>query len=180
MNNTGKDISSRNAIKHGCCSLATLILPAENLADFQSLEAAWLTSYAPLDGAETHLVHQLVIADWLRQRATRTLAEIEAQIFAAQPNPLEWTDAHHLALTRFQRYQTTNTNNVAKNRKALDDYRRHRTTESHRTEKLTIAKTRLKIHEQKNKPLKSFEEALQITRERNLRLGYIQADPPQL
>ena len=34
----GKQTSSRNAIKHGCCSNETLILPSENIADFEALK----------------------------------------------------------------------------------------------------------------------------------------------
>jgi hypothetical protein len=43
----GKNISSKNATKHGCCADSTLILKSENSEDFPSLEAAWFETYKP-------------------------------------------------------------------------------------------------------------------------------------
>ena len=93
-----------NATKHGCCALDTLILPNENIEDLTALSAAWYKTYVPKEDTEIHLVDQLVAADWLLQRSVRTLASIEAQIFADEPNPRKWTEEDHKTLNRFQRY----------------------------------------------------------------------------
>ncbi len=148
----GKEISSRNATKHGCCSIETLILPNENKADFEALESTWFRAYKPTDTAEVHLVHQLAEADWFLQRAIRTLAEVEARIYTAAPNPLEWVEDQHRAITRFQRYRTTHTNNVIKRQKAIEDYRKNRTSETHKDEKQTIVKAKFEMYRENNKP----------------------------
>lgn len=175
----GKQTSSRNATKHGCCSTNTLILAHEKIEDFEALEATWFQSYAPKDDAESYLVHQLVTAEWLLQRATRTVADVEARISTAVPDPLAWDESHHRTLARFLRYQAAHANTVRKHRQAIEDYRKNRISENHKEERLTISKARLTIHQEKNKPKRTFEEALQITRERAIRLGYRQPDSPQ-
>ena len=113
----GKETSSRNATKHGCCSTERMILDTETVEGFKSLENAWLQVYQPMETAEIHLVHQLVEADWLLARSIRTLAEVEAELFAAEPNPLNWTEAQHKSLARFLRYRTAHNNTVIKHRK---------------------------------------------------------------
>lgn len=45
----GKQISSRNAVKHGCCAIGTLILKNENIEDYKALEATWFKAYSPKD-----------------------------------------------------------------------------------------------------------------------------------
>ena len=128
----GKSISAQNATRHGCCSTATLILPNEKLEDYKALEATWFRSYEPTDKAEEHLIHQLVTADWFLTRAIATYAEVEARIFAQNPDPLAWDHSHHQTLARFLRYKTTHTNNVVKHRRAIEEYRRNRTSETHK------------------------------------------------
>jgi len=44
---TGRDASSRNATKHGCCSTETLILATESLEEYKSLKSAWFQTYQP-------------------------------------------------------------------------------------------------------------------------------------
>jgi hypothetical protein len=157
----GKEISSRNATRHGCCSTnAKLILPSENIEDFKALEAARFRSYEPKDATETDLIHQLVTAEWLLQRSVRTLVDIEAQIFAATPNPLQWDDQQHKTITRFQRYRTSNQNAVAKCRKAVEDYRKNRVAEAANAEKQVIQKERLAVYKEKNKPEPTIQELL--------------------
>ena len=122
----GKQIASRNAIKHGCCSEATLILPHENKEEFASLQSSWLRTYKPTDDSEAHLVLQLIHADWFYQRATRAAADVEAKLYLASPEILNWTEQQHQSLGRFLRYQTTRANQLAKCRKALEDFRKNR------------------------------------------------------
>ena len=98
----GKDISSKNVLRHGCCA-DTLILKTESQEDYNTLEATWFQAYEPKSEAEKHLVQELVNADWFQQRATRTLADVEARIMNEVENPLDWTEQHHRAIARFQR-----------------------------------------------------------------------------
>jgi hypothetical protein len=67
----GKQTSSRNAIKNGCRSNETFILPTENVEDFQALEAARFEASSPKGDLEAHLLNQVIQPDWFLQRATR-------------------------------------------------------------------------------------------------------------
>ena len=174
----GKQISSRNAIKHGCCA-DNLILKSENIEDYKALEATWLRAYEPKDDAEKHLVRELINADWFLQRATRNVASVEAQISEAVEIPLFWADDHHRALTRFMRYQTTRANTVAKCRKAIEDYRKNRVAEVVRFEQLIMKKERHEIFKEKHKPEPSWEENLESMRQQAIALGFRQPDAPK-
>jgi hypothetical protein len=157
----GKAISSRNATRHGCCALDILILPTENIEEFKALEAVWFNTYQPHSEVAVHLLDELVAADWLCQRSVRTLAEIEARIFAAEPDPLQWTDSHHKTIARFQRYRTANQNAFNKCRKAVEEYRRDRASERYKEERSLIAKVRIKVFQEKNQPEPSIEEIIE-------------------
>jgi hypothetical protein len=131
----GKATSSRNATKHGCCADSTLILANESIEDYKALEATWFMAYRPKDEGECRLVQQLVNADWFLERANRTVAEVEAQIFECGYLPLNWSDEQHNKLARFTRYQTARANAVLKARKAVEDYRKNRVNEVIKSEK---------------------------------------------
>ena len=156
----GKAISSRNALRHGCCA-DTLILKNENIEDYKALEAIWFESYLPADEAETHLVQELVNADWFLQRATRTVTQIEAQLLDENPNPLNWTDQQQHTFTRFLRYQTTRANAVTRSRKAVEHYRNARAAELKAIEKSHTAEQRLEVFKEKNKPEQTIQEIIQ-------------------
>jgi hypothetical protein len=156
----GKETSSRNAVKHGCCSTGTLLVGEETLDQFQALEAMWFQSYSPTDELETHFLNQIVQADWFLQRATRTLAVVEAQFYSEVPTASDMYDCHHLALQRFMRYQTTRRNEFTKAKKALDDHRKLQANEKRAEEKQDIAQVKLAIYKQKNKPKPTFEETI--------------------
>ena len=156
----GKQTSSRKAIKHGCCSNETLILPNENIEDFKALEATWFESYSPADDFEAHLLNQAIQADWFLQRATRTLANIETRIFTESPDPITWSDSQHQAIQRFTRYQTTRRNEFNKAKKVLDDHLKMEANEARAEEKQEIAQARLAIYKEKNKPKPTFEETI--------------------
>ncbi len=156
----GKETSSRNAVKHGCCSNETLMLPTENIEDFKALEANWFQSYSPVDDLEADLLDQIVQADWFLRRATRTLARIETQIFTESPDPITWSDSQHQAIQRFTRYQTTRRNEFNKAKKVLDDHLKMQANEERAEEKQAIAQARLAIYKEKNKPKPTFEETI--------------------
>ena len=158
----GKETSSRDAMKHGCCSTETIIIPGrENIEDYKALEATWFKAISPVDDAEKHLVQDLVQADWFFQRATRTLAEVESKIFASNPGPLTWDGTLHRNLARFQHYQTARANHVAKCRKAIADYRKIRVAEKQVEQKMAITQERLEVFKEKNKPEPTIHELLQ-------------------
>jgi hypothetical protein len=156
----GKQTSSRNAIKHGCCSTDTLILPSENIEDFQALEATWFQAYSPKNDLETHLLNQVIQADWFLQRSNRALAKIETKLYGYDVDPMQWNDNEHHALQRFTRYQTARRNEFNKAKKALDDHRKMQITEQRNEEKQMIAIERLRIYSERNKPKPSFEETI--------------------
>jgi hypothetical protein len=155
----GKQTSSRNAIKHGCCSNETLIIAAagETIEQFQALEATWFQTYRPSTELETHLLDQTIQADWFLLRANRTLAKVETDIFV-NPEPMNWNDRDHHAIQRFTRYQTSRRNEFNRAKKALDDHRKIAATVSAQTEKSYLANARLRVYQEKNKPAPTFEE----------------------
>ena len=136
----GRETSSRNATKHGLCTNTVRLLPTENPEDYTALEATWFNAYKPKDAAEIRLVKQLVDADFLLERANRTLSEVEAQIYEGGYLPLNWSDNQHFKLARITRYQTARANAVAKARKAVEDYRKNRVNEVMKSEKHQVFK----------------------------------------
>ena len=173
----GRDISARNATRHGCCADNTLILPNENIEDYDALEATWFDSYQPQDAAEKRLVQQLVHADWFLERANRALAHAEAHIYEGGYIVTNWSDNQHLKLTRFTRYQTARANAVIKCRKAIEDYRKARLAEKNNSEKLHITKERLKTVAKKNDPVSNWKEHLEAIRKTAVDLGFTPPDP---
>ena len=149
----GKEISSQNARKHGCCSEKTLILPHEDIEDYQLIEATWFGAYNPKDEAETRLIRKLIDAEWFLERVSRTFAEVEAQIYSCGYVPLNWSEAQHQTLARFTRYQTARANAVTKARKAVEDYRKNRAAE-------TIKAEKHEIYKEKSKPEPTVEEII--------------------
>jgi hypothetical protein len=131
--------SSLNARKHGCCAVDASLLPNESAADFKALEKTWLDAYQPASETERHLVAELVNADWLLQRTTQTVLDIETRLYTQNPNPLDWTDQQQRTLGRFLRYRTAHANSVLKCRKAIEDYRKARAAEQIAKEKREIA-----------------------------------------
>ena len=172
----GKATASRNSLKHGCCA-DTLILPTENPIDYKSLESTWFKSFPTNDDAEKHLIQELVNADWFLQRATRTVANVEAELFALEPNPLNWTEHQQRSLGRFLRYQTTRANNVKRAQKAVEDFHKHRASEKLAAQKLTTAQVRLKAFQEKHKPEPTFDETIALMRQQAIALGFAPPDP---
>ena len=172
----GKAISSRNAMKHGCCAAQTLLLPGESLNDLQALEATWVRAYSPATEAERHLLAELVQADWLLQRTTRAFVQVEAELYNIKANPAEWSETMERKFARHLRYRTAQTNLVAKARKAVEDYRKARLTEQANEQKQTIAQEKLKIYQLKNKPELPWDEQMAECRALAVRLGYLPKD----
>jgi hypothetical protein len=169
--------SSKNAIKHGCCAVDTLLLPTERIEDLHALENIWHKSYNPSTEAERHLVQELAHADWFLQRATRAYASVEAELYKANPNPAEWTEAQDRKLGRYLRYKTASTNNVIKCRKAVEDYRKARLAEKAASEKSALAQERLKKTQSSN-PQADWHQHLKNMRAEAVARGFVSPDEP--
>jgi len=168
--------SSKNAIKHGCCAVDTLLLPTERIEDLQALENIWHKSYNPTSEAERHLVQELAHADWFLQRATRAFASVEAELYQANPNPAEWTEAQDRKLGRYLRYKTAHANNVIKCQKRVEDHRKARLVEKAAAEKSAIAIERLKKL-QKDATV-DWKQHLKNMRDEAIGLGFHPPEPP--
>ena len=103
----GKDISSKNATKHGIFS-KRIILEDESQDDYDRLIAGWYEQWEPADFQEKKLVDTLIRNDWWHQRAERRLFEAEAAIAdRSGVNPQSWTAEDKHLLENMQRYKTT-------------------------------------------------------------------------
>jgi hypothetical protein len=167
--------SAKNAIKHGCCAVDTLIMPNERMEDYTALENIWLNAYQPSTEAELHLVQELANADWLLQRATRAYANVESELYKANPNPAEWTEAQDRKLGRYLRYKTAHTNNVIKCQKRVETYRKARLAERAANEKSALAQERLKKAKAANPPA-DWQQHLQDMRNEAIARGFT---PPE-
>jgi hypothetical protein len=74
----GKARSSRNALKHGLRAQKLLVLPEEDAAQFEALEAALLAELAPQGALQAVLAQRIVSAAWRLMRADRLEAEVLA------------------------------------------------------------------------------------------------------
>jgi len=176
---SGKSASSKNARKHGCCAVDASLLPTESIEDFKALEQTWLKAYSPQNEAERHLVADLVNADWLLQRTTQTVLDIEAKLYAENPNPLDWSEASQRTLGRFLRYKTANANTVIRCRKAIEDYRKSRANEKLSAEKLNLAQERTKAAAQKkDTPIVDWQQHLRNMRAEAVARGFVSPDEP--
>ncbi len=74
----GKARSAQNALKHGLRAQKYVVLPDEDAAAFEALEAALMEELAPDGALQTVLARRVVAASWRLERAER----IEAELFA--------------------------------------------------------------------------------------------------
>ncbi len=74
----GKARSAQNALKHGFRAQKYVVLPDEDAAAFEALEAALMEELAPEGALQTVLARRVVAASWRLERAER----IEAELFA--------------------------------------------------------------------------------------------------
>ncbi len=173
---TGKAISSKNAMKHGCCAPHTLILPHESMDDYKSIETSWRKLFAPNTETEYHMVTDLVNADWFFQRASRAHASVEESIYKSNPDPATWTEEQQKTLARHLRYKTAASNLADKKRKACEDHRKARRAESESATKTAIAKERLEVYKKKNRPEETWKEHLAGMKKQAIALGF---KPPE-
>ena len=79
----GKARSSRNALKHGLRAQKHMVLPDEDAAEFEALEASLIDELAPDGVLQTLLVKRIAASAWRMGRAER----IEVEIFAENALP---------------------------------------------------------------------------------------------
>ena len=77
----GKEKSKRNAITHGLTA-AQVVIPGEDVEDFEDLREALLTDLKPVGALETECVDQVVFAIWRLRRCR----QIEAALFVIDPD----------------------------------------------------------------------------------------------
>jgi hypothetical protein len=102
----GKAVSSANATTHNGCS-EKLIVEGERLEDFQELIASLVDHYQPTDSHEQSLVEDLAHGRWILWRRRRAFNNVEADIYAVQPNEAKWTEAEFKRIALADRYRTT-------------------------------------------------------------------------
>jgi hypothetical protein len=111
----GRDICSGNSLKHGL-SVDKLIIPGEDPAEFEALEAAFQDDFSPATAIETVMVHDLAKYHWLKERAIR----LSQDAFFTE----KAIDPKHLAL--MIRYQTANERAFLSTLKALQALQKQR------------------------------------------------------
>ncbi len=159
----GKAIASQSAT-------SLRLLNNESKSDYQALQNLWFEAYNPQNPFEIDLVQKAVQADWLARRADRHYADLEVDLFTANPNLIDWTPEQHKLLALADRYRTANANALTKARKALEDYRKNRRAEAP------------KVITTKPEPDPDFEgeddiaKELEWMRKEAIRLGYANPD----
>jgi hypothetical protein len=74
----GKARSARNALKHGLCAQKLVVVPDEDAAEFEALQAAVIAELAPVGALQAVLPQRVVSAAWRLMRADRMEAEVLA------------------------------------------------------------------------------------------------------
>jgi len=101
----GKRRSSMNALKHGLTAATFTLVPGEDGAAFDELEARLAARYRPRDELSAHLVQRLASVMWRQYRADRLEAEVLAEpghAGASPYAPLGWDAARFAAVQRHQ------------------------------------------------------------------------------
>lgn len=96
----GKATFSRNSMAHGCRAGQHCIIPGETQQQFEAMRQRWLDEYGPTNALDIEFLERVAEADSRRERCARQLAEVECTILSHRPNPFEWTDDDHRALSR--------------------------------------------------------------------------------
>ena len=72
----GKSASRFNALKHGI-DAASIVIPGEDPAEYDSLVAQYLDEYRPQSASESFHVDTMIRADWQKRR----LQTVEADLY---------------------------------------------------------------------------------------------------
>jgi hypothetical protein len=105
VTDTGKEISSRNALTHGGTS-EKLIVPGERQEDFDALLKEMLEEHSPETPGARHLVEDAALARWFLWRRQRAFNSVESALYAAQADPAAWPPEAFHKLALLDRYKT--------------------------------------------------------------------------
>ena len=72
----GKARSAQNALQHGLRAQKYVVLPEEDAAEFDALEAALIAELAPVGVLQAVLAQRIAVAAWRLKRADRIEAEV--------------------------------------------------------------------------------------------------------
>jgi hypothetical protein len=105
VTDTGKEISSRNALTHGGTS-EKLIVPGERQEDFDALLNNLLEEYSPGTPDARNLVEDAALARWFLWRRQRAFNSVESALYAEQADPAAWSPEAFHKLALLDRYKT--------------------------------------------------------------------------
>src|SRR5450756_194473 len=80
----GKSVSRFNALKHGI-DAASIVIPGEDPADYDSLAAHYHHEFRPQSASESFHVDTMFRADWQKRRLQRVEADLYHTVLAESP-----------------------------------------------------------------------------------------------
>src|ERR1035437_5167076 len=80
----GKSASRFNALKHGI-DAASIVIPGEDPADYDSLAAQYHHEFRPQSASESFHVDTMFRADWQKRRLQRAEADLYHPVLAESP-----------------------------------------------------------------------------------------------
>ncbi len=81
----GKSASRFNALKHGI-DAASIVIPGEDPAEYDSLVAQYLHEYRPQSASESFHVDTMIRADWHKRRLETVEADLYRTIMTESPD----------------------------------------------------------------------------------------------
>jgi hypothetical protein len=81
----GKSASRFNALKHGI-DAASIVIPGEDPAEYDSLVAQYLIEYSPRSASESFHVDTMIRADWQKRRLETVEADLFRTIMTESPD----------------------------------------------------------------------------------------------
>src|SRR5689334_11315616 len=80
----GKSPSRFNALKHGI-DAASIVIPSENPAEYDSLVAEYNREYRPQTASESFHVNTMIRADWHKRRLQNVEADLYHTLLSESP-----------------------------------------------------------------------------------------------
>jgi hypothetical protein len=146
----GKQKSSQNSTKHGCCS-KRLLLPDEDPEEWEALKAGWLQSYDTSDPVSLTLVLTAAEAQWQQIRAQNAFSKVQYAIYEEQPDCTRWTEEHHKLYSKFQRYLSAAERSFLRAFHEVERLRRTQLKQEEVAFKQDLDRRRLALREDKNR-----------------------------
>jgi hypothetical protein len=145
----GKQKSSQNSTKHGCCS-KRLLLPDEDPEEWEALKADWFRSYETSDPVSLRLVMHAAEMQWQQNRAQSAFAAAQYAIYEEQPDCALWTDEHHRLYSKFQRYLSAAERSFLRAFHEVERLRRDQRKQEEVAFKQTLDRQRFALRQDKN------------------------------